>query len=43
LIRAFQWLCDHENEIRTHLQNFMPSYIEKAWQAGEEVRKLIGE
>jgi len=41
LIKSFQWLCDHENEIRTHLQNFMPSYIKKAWQAGDEVRNLM--
>lgn len=43
LIKAFQWLCNHENKIRVHLQNFMHSYIEKAWQAGEEVKKLIEE
>lgn len=41
LTKAFQWLCDYENDIRTHLQQFMPLYIEKAWQAGEEVKKLI--
>ncbi|WP_246578202.1 polysaccharide pyruvyl transferase family protein [Clostridium frigoris] len=41
LTKSFQWIFDHENEIRTHLQEFMPSYIEKAWQAGEEVKKLI--
>jgi len=41
LIKAYQWFCDHENEIRTHLHNFMPSYIEKAWQAGEVIKKLL--
>jgi polysaccharide pyruvyl transferase WcaK-like protein len=43
LIKAFKWLHNHENEIRTHLQNFMPSYIEKACQAGDEVRNLMEE
>lgn len=43
LVKAFQWLCDHEKEIRIHLQNIMPAYIEKAWLAGDEVRKLLDE
>ena len=41
LMKAYQWLSDREDEIRTHLKDFMPSYIEKAWMAGDEVRKLI--
>ena len=40
LIHAFEWLKQRETEIREHLTGFMPHYIEKAWQAGEEVRKL---
>lgn len=41
LVNAFKYIQDNEDNIRRHLQEFMPSYIEKAWQAGEEVRKLI--
>ena len=43
LIKAFQWLLKYENDIRSHLKSFMPSYNEKAWQAGNAVRELIGE
>lgn len=43
LAKAFKWLYEHENDIRKHLHGFMPSYIEKAWQAGDEVSKLIGD
>jgi len=38
---AFKYIQENENVIRKHLQDFMPSYIEKAWLAGEEVRKLF--
>lgn len=43
LTEAFNWFYEHENDIRKHLHSFMPSYIEKAWQAGAEVGKLIGD
>lgn len=43
LINAFKWLLEHENTIREHLTDFMPNYIKKAWQAGEEVQRLIEE
>ena len=43
LVNAFKYIQENEESIRKHLQDFMPSYIEKAWQAGDEVRKLIGE
>lgn len=43
LVKAFQWLMKHENEIRRRLQEFMPAYCAKAWEAGKEIRKLIGE
>ena len=42
LINAFKYIQENEESIRKHLQNFMPSYIGKAWQAGEEVKKLMG-
>jgi colanic acid/amylovoran biosynthesis protein len=41
LVNAFKYIQENEDTIRKHLQDFMPSYIEKAWQAGEEVKKLI--
>lgn len=41
LVNAFKYIQEHEGVIRSHLHEFMPSYIEKAWQAGEEVKKLI--
>ena len=41
LTKAFIDIMEKEDEIKTHLGNFMPSYIEKAWQAGEEVKKLL--
>ena len=42
LTKAFKWLCNHEENIRAHLQSFMPSYIKRAWEAGSEINKLIG-
>lgn len=41
LINSFNQLCERKNDLIKHLQAVMPSYIEKAWQAGEEVRKLL--
>jgi polysaccharide pyruvyl transferase WcaK-like protein len=41
LTTAFKKIFEHEGEIRTHLQTFMPGYIEKAWQAREEIRRLL--
>ena len=41
LVNAFKYIQENEESIRTHLQDFMPSYIEKAWQAGEEVKKIL--
>lgn len=41
LINAFEWIRKHEEDIRKHLTAFMPDYCAKAWQAGEEVRKLM--
>lgn len=41
LIKSFEWIYDHENDIRTHLKNIMPSYIKRTWEARDEVRKLV--
>ena len=43
LVTAFQWLMRREDDIRKHLQEFMPSYCAKAWETGKEIQKLIGE
>jgi len=41
LINAFEWMKEYETAIRTHLSGFMPGYIARARDAGEEVRKLM--
>ena len=41
LINAFEWMLKNEDEIKKHLKTFMPQYIEKAWQAGQEVKKIL--
>lgn len=43
LVNAFEWLKKNEIDIREHLCGFMPNYINKALEAGQEVFKLIGE
>ena len=40
LTDKFRWIMDHEDEIRTHLQEFMPGYIAKAWEAGEALKQI---
>jgi len=40
LIERFEWLVRNEDKMRKHLAEFMPGYIEKAWQAGEEIKKI---
>ena len=37
---AFHWLYEHENEMRMHLRNIMPGYIQKAFLARSAVQKL---
>lgn len=41
LVSAFQWLCAHERQVRDRLETIMPEYIARAYQAGEEIRRLI--
>ena len=43
LINAFEWMKNHEDEMRNHLNDFMPSYKEKALQGRAEIEKLLGE
>lgn len=40
LTKNFQWLMANENSIRLHLQDFMPDYIEKTWQAGQILQNI---
>ena len=40
LIRAYDWLMDREQEIRSKLKQIMPEYCARAKKAGEEVRKI---
>ncbi|MBR6676911.1 MAG: polysaccharide pyruvyl transferase family protein, partial [Clostridia bacterium] len=42
LVRAYEDLVARENEIKETLKNVMPGYIERAWQTGEEIKKLLG-
>lgn len=43
LINAFEWMKKNEKQIREHLNNFMPSYKEKALLGRVEIEKLLGE
>ena len=40
LTKGFQWLMANESSIRKHLQDFMPGYIEKTWEAGKLLNTL---
>ena len=41
LTRKFQWLYEHETEIRQHLQKKMPEYCSKAWKGVEVLNRLL--
>ncbi len=41
LISSFDWLNEHETEIRERLQEVMPEYTKLSWMAGDEVRGLV--
>ncbi|GFO86207.1 polysaccharide pyruvyl transferase family protein [Anaerostipes butyraticus] len=41
LKEAFQWLENHEDEIRIHLQKIMPDYINRAYLAKDMVEKMM--
>lgn len=41
LVNAFEDLRAREDEIKERYKSFMPGYIEKAWQTGEEIKKLL--
>jgi len=41
LVEAYNKLVENEEQIRKTLADVMPGYIEKAWQSGAEVKKLL--
>lgn len=43
LVRAFAWLCERENAVRSHLQRIMPDYRERAKQGADMLRSLCGD
>lgn len=42
LTKSFKWLVENENDIKNHLNDFIPGYKEKALEAGDEIRRLLG-
>ena len=41
LIKAYKFIEKNENLIKKHLEEFMPEYIDRAWKAGEYIKKLM--
>ena len=41
LTEAFQWLVEHEKEIKDHYRSFMPGYLDSAMAAGQELKKYL--
>lgn len=41
LTNAFCWIMENEENIRKHLDEFIPGYVERAYAAGNELLKLI--
>lgn len=42
LTKSFKWLVENEDGIKNHLNDFIPGYKEKALEAGNEIRRLLG-
>ena len=40
LAQGFDWLLEHESNIRSHLENVMPGYKEKAYSAIDALKNL---
>lgn len=40
LAKGFEWLMEHEDEVREHLTEIMPEYIERAFSAGTAINRL---
>lgn len=41
LIKAYQFIEQNKEKIKKHLEEIMPDYVKKAWQAGEFIKELI--
>lgn len=41
LTNTFKWIESHKNEIRAHLNKFIPGYCKQGLKAGEEIKKLM--
>lgn len=41
LKNGFVWMYENEQGIREHLQNIMPAYIERAFNAGTEIKRFL--
>lgn len=42
LTKAFKWILERENEIRDHLNSFIPQYCKRLDKVKEEVERIIG-
>lgn len=43
LIKAYKFLEDNSEKMKRHLENFMPQYINRAWNAGSYIKCLLEE
>ena len=43
LTKAFAWLCEREDAVRTHLRRFLPGYLESSREAVRKLAALAGE
>lgn len=43
LTKAFIWLDENRKDIKSHLDNVMPQYVESAFSAAKEVRTILEE
>ena len=41
LFKAFDSLCEREDELREHLLSFIPGYVQTAWDAGKHLKKIF--
>ena len=41
LIKAYENIVNNEEKIRKTLRDVMPGYIERAWESGKEIKKLL--
>ena len=41
LLNGFKWLRENEDEVRNHLKELMPKYMEEAWKASDLIKELL--